>query len=180
MSAAETAIVVAVRQTIENFEAGTPREIGSRRRFLAALDELDHPFDRYANLVHITGSALVLGPRGTILHVHKRLGMWLQPGGHVEPGETPWDAAVRETTEETGLPVCHPAAGPRFVHLDVHPAAGEHVHLDLRYLLSCEDLEPSPPAGESQAVRWFSLDEAIVVADDGLVDGLKRLQSLVL
>ena len=40
-----------------------------------------------------------------MLHLHKRLDLWLQPGGHIEPGETPWDAARREAHEETGLDV---------------------------------------------------------------------------
>ena len=34
----------------------------------------------------------------------------------------------------------------------------------------------APAAGESQVVRWFTLDEALAIADAGLVDGLRRLQ----
>jgi hypothetical protein len=64
------------------------------------------------------------------------------------------------------------------VHLDVHPAAKGHTHLDLRYLLTCDDptAEPAPPPGESQQVRWFSWADAIAVADAGLVDALHRLR----
>ena len=109
-----------------------------------------------------------------MLHLHKRAGIWLQPGGHVEPGEAPWDAALRETREETGLPVRHPEAGPELIHLDAHPA-GQHVHLDLRYLLLSDDVDPAPPPGESQDVRWFSLPDAIDIADEALIDGLVRL-----
>jgi ADP-ribose pyrophosphatase YjhB (NUDIX family) len=36
---------------------------------------------------------------------HKRIGAWLPPGGHLDPGELPHQAAVRETMEETGLAV---------------------------------------------------------------------------
>ncbi|MGH9106337.1 MAG: NUDIX hydrolase [Acidimicrobiales bacterium] len=168
----------AVCRLVEGFVPETPREVGSRERFLAELGKLEDPFDRRANPVHVTGSGLVLGPRGTVLHVHRKLGSWLQPGGHVDPGEMPADAALRETAEETGLPVRHPEGGPRLVHLDVHPAADGHFHLDLRYLLVCEDAEPFPPAEESQQVKWFSLQEAVRVADDGLVDALARLQRL--
>jgi 8-oxo-dGTP pyrophosphatase MutT (NUDIX family) len=165
----------ALRQVVAAFDARTPREMASRERFLTELDRLPDPFDRYADLVHVTGSAIVSGPRGTVLHLHKRLGIWLQPGGHLDPGEEPWEAALREAEEETGLPVRHPDGGPQMLHLDVHLAAEGHVHLDLRYLLFSADIEPSPGAGESQLVRWFTLDEAVAIADEGLVDGLRRL-----
>jgi 8-oxo-dGTP pyrophosphatase MutT (NUDIX family) len=167
----------AVRLAVARFDAATPRELASRQLFLAELDRLADPFDRDADPVHVTGSAIVLGRRGTVLHLHKRAGIWLQPGGHVDPGEAPWEAALRETREETGLPVRHPADGPALIHLDAHPA-GEHLHLDLRYLLISEDADPAPPPGESQEVRWFSLAQAAAVADDALIDGLSRLISV--
>jgi 8-oxo-dGTP pyrophosphatase MutT (NUDIX family) len=163
-----------LRCAVADFDAVTPREIRSRTRFLDELGRLPRPLDRDADPVHVTGSAIVVGPRGTVLHWHKRLGGWLQPGGHVDAGETPWQAALREAEEETGLTLRHPESGPRLVHLDVHPAA-PHVHLDLRYLLLADDTEPSPPAGESQLVRWFSFADAIGVADAALVDGLRRV-----
>jgi len=158
------------------FAPVTEREIASRERFLGELGRLADPFSREADPVHVTGSAIVAGRRGTVLHWHKRLGGWLQPGGHVDAGEAPWQAAVRETVEETGLPVRHPATGPVLIHFDAHPA-GAHFHLDLRYLLLSDDVEPSPPPGESQQVRWFPLPEAIELADAALVDGLIRLKS---
>jgi len=168
-------LVAAIREDVAAFAAATEREIASRQRFLDELGRLADPFSRNADPVHVTGSAIVAGRRGTVLHWHKRLGGWMQPGGHVDPGETPWQAAARETVEETGLPVRHPASGPVLIHLDAHPA-GPHFHLDLRYLLLSDDVEPSPPPGESQRVRWFPLAEAIEVADDALIDGLRRLR----
>jgi len=168
-------LVAVVRAEVAAFAAATEREIASRERFLAELARLADPFSRDADPVHVTGSGIVAGRRGTVLHWHKRLGGWMQPGGHVDPGETPWQAAVRETVEETGLPVRHPASGPVLIHLDAHPA-GPHFHLDLRYLLLSDDVDPSPPPGESQQVQWFPLAEAIEVADDALVDGLRRLR----
>ena len=172
---AESSSVAVVRAEVAAFEAATPRETASRARFLGELGRLADPFSRDADPVHVTGSAIVAGRRGTVLHWHKRLGGWMQPGGHVDPGEAPWEAAVRETAEETGLPVRHPASGPVLIHLDAHQA-GPHFHLDLRYLLLSDDVEPSPPPGESQQVRWFSLAEAMEVADEALIDGLRRLR----
>lgn len=163
-----------LRRAVAGFDAATPREISSRSRFLAELGRLADPFDRDADPVHVTASAIVVGPRGTVLHWHKRVGGWLQPGGHVDAGEAPWQAALREASEETGLPVRHPDGGPLLVHLDVHDA-GPHVHLDLRYLLHGGDAEPSPPPGESPLVRWVSLADAIAVADPALVEALRRV-----
>jgi 8-oxo-dGTP pyrophosphatase MutT (NUDIX family) len=96
----------------------------------------------------------------------------MQPGGHIDAGETPDVAARREATEELGLAVEHPESGPRLIHLDVHDAALGHTHLDLRYLLIAGDDDPHPPPGESPDARWCDWNEAMAMADAGLVDGL--------
>ena len=150
-----------LRQVLADVAARTPvdeRERRSIERFLAEVDRLEHPFDEHADPVHVTGSALVVGPRGIVLHRHRTLGIWVQPGGHIDPGETPWDAAVRETTEETGLAVpASPATGRELAHVDVHPGPRGHTHLDLRYLVDAGDADPAPPPGESQDVAWSRL-----------------------
>jgi len=151
------------------------REARSQAEFLAALDRLEHPCDEHADPTHVTASAIVTGARGVVLHRHKRMGIWLQPGGHIEPRERPEDAALREVFEETGLSLAHSAEGPRLVHVDVHAAPKGHTHLDLRYLLVAGDADPTPPAHESQDVRWFGWDEAIAAADPGLVGALRSL-----
>ena len=160
-----------VRRLVAEREPVDEREARSRRRFLAELARLERPFDEVADPVHITASAIVVGPRGVLLHRHRRLDIWLQPGGHVDEGETPEDAAVREVLEETGLT----ATNPRFVHVDVHPGPKGHTHLDLRYLVDANG-DPQPPEGESQDVRWFDWDEAVAVADPGLVGILSHMR----
>ena len=149
---------------------------------MAELGRLSAPCDEHADPTHVTASAVVVGPRGTVLHLHKRLGIWMQPGGHIDAGETPDVAAWREATEELGMVVEHVADGPHLLHLDVHEAALGHTHLDLRYLLIGEDRDPHPPPGESPEARWFSWDEAMAAADVALIDalGLARAQWLAL
>jgi 8-oxo-dGTP pyrophosphatase MutT (NUDIX family) len=161
-----------VRIAVAAHRAEDPREAESRHRVLDLLDLVDRPFDEHAGPRHMTASAVVAGPRGTVLHLHKRLHQWMQPGGHIDPGEAPWEAALRESKEETGLALSHPAGGPRLIHVDVHNAANGHEHFDLRYLLVAGDEDPKPPPGESPEVRWVPWEEAGTLADVSLTGAL--------
>jgi 8-oxo-dGTP pyrophosphatase MutT (NUDIX family) len=163
-------------QVLAAVRARTPvdaREQMCIERFLTEFLRLPHPFSEHADSIHVTGSALVVGPRGMVLHRHRVLGIWLQPGGHIDPGETPWDAAVRETVEETGLTVTHPGGVPQLAHVDVHPGPRGHTHLDLRYLLDGGEADPTPPPDESQDVAWFTWDQALATAEPDM-EGIIR------
>jgi 8-oxo-dGTP pyrophosphatase MutT (NUDIX family) len=54
---------------------------------------------------HFTVAVFVVWEGKVLLHLHRKLGMWLPPGGHIERDELPDDAAVREVFEETGVEV---------------------------------------------------------------------------
>jgi 8-oxo-dGTP pyrophosphatase MutT (NUDIX family) len=168
-----------LRRVVAAHHAHDERERVSKTRFLAELDRLERPFDRYADPVHVTASAVVAGNRGTVLHRHRRLGRWLQPGGHLDAGESPPNAAMREVEEEVGLTAVHPDVIPRLLHLDVHSAADDHVHLDLRYLLFASDDDPRPAQGESPDARWVTWAEAEVIADDALRGALIAAQRVL-
>lgn len=171
LTPAELADVVAGRTPVDE------REARSIERFAAELARLEHPYDEHADPVHVTGSAIITGRRGVVLHLHKRMGLWLQPGGHIDPGEDPADAALREGAEETGLDLAHAQEPPAVVHIDAHDGPKGHIHLDVRYVLvAATDADPTPPPEESQDCRWFDWDEAIATADAGLSGALKAIR----
>ena len=106
-------------------------------------------------------------------------GTWSCAGGALDQGELPYEGALREAEEETGLPVRHESDGGLFVHVDVHPGPKGHTHLDLRYVVRAPDVVPTPAEGESQLVRWFAWDEAESIADVGLLGGLRATKALL-
>ncbi len=127
---------------------------------------------------HITSSALVtsLGMDKVLLTLHRKLGKWLQLGGHTDGS---WDipaSALREAQEESGLVSVHLVDLGRLLGLskavsglpfdcDVHeiPARrneSTHLHFDIRYLTLVDDRLPLAITAESKDLRWFTLDEA--------------------
>jgi 8-oxo-dGTP pyrophosphatase MutT (NUDIX family) len=133
------------------------------------------PFDERLNDHHVTASAFVTSARGVILLRHRRIGIWVQPGGHVDPGETPEEAAVREIGEETGLRARHVEPVDLF-HVDVHPGPRGHTHYDLRYLLHAPPDDPRPGEGESREVYWLDFPTARAWCEPALVAALHKLE----
>lgn len=155
---------------VAQLEAHVPRdarEERSRRRALAIIERLPSPLDEHADPCHVTASAIVLDEVGQVLLLrHKRLGVWLQPGGHVDPGETVAEAALRETREETGID-CRLDERAMPLHVDVHDGPRGHLHVDVRYLVRAPaDAVVAPEPGESTDVAFFAPSRALDLADD--------------
>jgi 8-oxo-dGTP pyrophosphatase MutT (NUDIX family) len=167
-----------VRRELIGYAAVDAREARSVEAVLLALDTGEEPFSREPDQTHLTGSAIVVSELGVILHRHKLDGRWFQPGGHLERGEVPWDAALREGLEETGLAIAHPPGGRRLIHVDVHPAPHGHIHLDLRYLFHSPSLAPAPGPGESGDIRWLDWEDALSMVDDALRAGLLKARTV--
>jgi 8-oxo-dGTP pyrophosphatase MutT (NUDIX family) len=161
--------VEALQRDLDGWVPVDEREAVSVEALRALLaTRTDDVFDEGVSDHHVTASAFVVSERGIILHLHRRLNIWVQPGGHVDAGEHPAAAALRETIEETGLPARHPDDGPRMVHIDVHPGPRGHTHYDVRYLLVCPPVDPTPPEGESPDVFWFDHNAALERAEPAL------------
>lgn len=157
-------------------------EAASLERILGYVEDAEEPMDRKDEFGHVVASGLVASPgldRIVLLH-HRQLGMWLQPGGHAEPGEArPRAVAEREAREETGLAVQPHRAEAGLVDVDAHripasEAMPEHWHFDLRFLFEADpSMEPDVPDDEGHEVRWFDVEAAL--EEFKLDEGLQRL-----
>ncbi|MFF0205365.1 NUDIX hydrolase [Streptomyces sp. NPDC005017] len=129
---------------------------------------------------HLTASALVIDPsRGRVLlTLHKKLGMWLQMGGHCEPGDpTVEAAALREATEESGIAgLTLLPGGP--VRLDRHPIPPPcNWHFDVQYAALAPAGAAETISDESLDLRWFAYDEVAGVADGSVVQLLEATRA---
>ena len=128
-----------------------------------------------------TATAFVVRGRRTILLWHNKIKAWLPPGGHIDPGELPEEAVLREVLEECGLVVelvdTGRRAGPlgtvQVLHSpwcvlleDIEPG---HQHIDLIYVArTLDDAEPRIDAREAGRYRWCTaadLQEAEIAED---------------
>jgi 8-oxo-dGTP pyrophosphatase MutT (NUDIX family) len=123
---------------------------------------------------HFTASAIVLddNDRALLVH-HNKIGLWLYPGGHIDPNEDPAQAALREVREETGIhadvisdrPFAHAAVAtipPPFtiLEMDVQDAkVGHHGHIDLIYVCRPVAGNMRPQEAEVGGVQWVPVAE---------------------
>ena len=94
---------------------------------------------------HVTASVIILQGEAMLTIWHPLHQAWLQPGGHIDPGEDPFTAALREAREETGLTCDLHAwhdADVRPYDIDLLPVPAnarkgepDHWHIDFRYLM---------------------------------------------
>jgi 8-oxo-dGTP pyrophosphatase MutT (NUDIX family) len=135
-------------------------------RMLELLGSSGQPYSRQQTEPgHFTASAFVLCPerRRVLLVNHRKLGRWLQPGGHIEVSDLDLEgAARREVTEETGVRL-GPRLGPGIFDVDIHPIPerpkeGAHLHFDVRYAFLAEASELTV-SGEVLGARWVELSE---------------------
>jgi len=147
----------------------------ARDRIVAWIDRYPLDAHRRTRLEgHLTASALVVDPErgaGLLTH-HKKLGRWLQLGGHCDGDANLARAALREAVEESGIAGLRIAPVPLDVDVHAIPArAGEpeHWHLDTRFLVLAPPGSIETASDESLALGWFRPEDLAGIPTDASV-----------
>lgn len=136
-----------------------------RATILAFVEKNTDCFERTNITGHITGSAWVVDAAGqqVLLTHHKKLGKWLQLGGHVDGNPDVLAAALREAKEESGLDCLKPLTAEIF-DIDLHliPAREQepaHYHYDIRFAVCAGEGIDAVLSAESNALAWVRMDQ---------------------
>lgn len=165
------------RRTLLGYAASDPYQADFRATLLDWLATHEHPLERRSLAGHLTASALLVDGAGkrALLTMHRKLGRWLQLGGHCDGDANLAGAAMREAQEESGISDL--AIDPDPIDLDVHsiPARAHeprHLHLDVRFLVRAQPGAQACASLESTELRWVTPAELVELPADG---SLRRL-----
>lgn len=147
--------------------------------FLRFLHSHPDVFERRHAPGHFTASAWLVSGDGqrVLLTHHRKLGRWLQLGGHADGDTNLARVALREAEEESGLFGLQ--VEPQVFDLDRHriPARGlepEHWHYDVRFVVRARADESFRVSAESLALAWRRID---ALCDDDATDASIRRMS---
>jgi len=116
---------------------------------------------------HLTGSSWIVNRTRshTLLTLHRKLGRWLNPGGHADGDPDLPAVALREAREESGLASVR-LLQPELFDFDrhripEHAGVPEHWHYDFRFLLEADADEPLVISEESKDLRWVEMGRVL-------------------
>ena len=148
-------------QKLDDYGKRYPEERALAQAFAFFSREADF-LSRHRAEAHATGSAWVVSPCGekALLTHHRKLGRWLQLGGHGEGEADPFLVAWREAKEESGLKHLEPVSRQIF-DLDRHwiparPGEAGHWHWDFRYVFRAR-AEEFQLSEESLGLAWVEI-----------------------
>ncbi len=167
-------------QSLAAYADRHPDEADASARFLDFVRNHDDCFERSLLIGHITGSSWIVNAAGdsVLLTHHRKLDIWVQPGGHADGESDILAVAMKEAVEETGLDPLEPVSAEIF-DLDIHsiPARGdvpEHLHYDVRYALSHGGAGNFSVTEESHDLAWVPLDRLADYTDEESMHRMAR------
>ena len=161
---------------LDRYLAANPAEAEVVGRIGALVREHTDCLRRTCRPGHVTASAWIVSADHSrfLLTHHRKLGCWLQLGGHADGDADVAAVALREAREESGMEHFD-LFGPGPIDVDVHdiparPGESAHEHHDFRFLLVAAPDQELVVSDESHELAWFpSARLEQVVAEEGML-----------
>ena len=165
-------------ELLTNFTPLNNYEASLQKRYIDFVKNTPTAFDRTHLAGHVTGSAWLMDTslsRVLMTH-HKKLGKWLQLGGHSDGNSDTLEVSLREAREESGFQNII-ALSKNIMGLDIHeiPARGHeptHFHYDATFTLQVVGNEKFIVSEESHDLAWVKIED---ILNGDYEDSLKRL-----
>jgi 8-oxo-dGTP pyrophosphatase MutT (NUDIX family) len=169
-----------IKQIAENFSS---QETETSKRYLERLKESDRLTRDDANPSHFCVYFLPFNPKTKqvfIIH-HKKSGLWLSPGGHIDKNESILDALSREIKEELGL-INFFSILPKPFLITITPISNPiqpcTEHLDIWFLLETDGNNFNVDPQEFHNFKWMTLNEAEqIITDKANIKAINFLNS---
>ncbi|WP_459130198.1 NUDIX hydrolase [Guggenheimella bovis] len=167
-------------KSLEGYRKRYTEESALVERFLSFINENPLYWSRSTLKGHLTASAWVVNESNEVLLLHhKKLGKWLQVGGHIEEGENAFDAAKRELLEEAGIE----GEGTDVIFdIDIHEipenkGVPAHYHYDIRFLLKAKENDLIL-SDESYAIRWVKVEDVpTITTEESVLRMVRKMTS---
>ncbi len=178
-SDAKAGLAVAL-EAVERFEPQDRVQAQHRRRLIGFAARHPDALHRSCAAGHLTASSWVVNHDATqgLVLLHRKIGRWLQPGGHADGERSLPGVALREATEETGIDGLEVWSQP--VDIDVHLFVNrrhpepDHLHFDVRFLVRAPRHAVTRGNHESEELKWIRYDE-LTEPELGLDASTRRL-----
>ncbi|MCH1512269.1 MAG: NUDIX domain-containing protein [Acidimicrobiales bacterium] len=158
----------------------SPESTKARDRTLDFLRTHPDALHRSCSAGHLTGSALIVDNSDSkvLVMLHKKLNIWLQPGGHADGEGYLSNVARREAYEETGirgLRVLTPGIDCDIHRIPKFKKEEQHFHYDTTYLLLAPETAKIKRNHESLDMRWVTLEELEELTQEERLRRLARI-----
>ena len=148
---------------LQDYGSGYSKEAAVAERFIDFITSCADCCERSNLSRHLTGSAWLVDGAGerVLLTHHRRLGMWLQLGGHADGNPDLFEVATKEAYEESGIALIRPVSEKIF-DIDIHRipesrGVPEHDHYDIRYAFQVVGDETFRVSDESIDLQWVKI-----------------------
>lgn len=149
-----------------SYKITSERDGENSEKLQCFIKNTPRPFDRNTSEGHVTATAFIIDETHSfaLMIFHRKLNMWLPPGGHCDDNSDVFFTAFREATEETGIQSLS-AYSHEIYDIDIHTIPEnkkepEHLHYDVRLLFTADINAPLKlNEDETSGVEWILIDE---------------------